>query len=509
MNKKIFLLFVTGFVIATSSFASTVKWLIKPQYDAIGYFSTSIFKCQTDGKWQLIDTKGDILLPYTFDSISDCIEGYALMLDKEGANYRIKGFFDENNRRFIPIYGNYYTGNYSFFSEGYVPVVDQKTSLLGYLNTDGEVVIPFKYHKARPFIKGLASVEPKQHKTVYIDKNGKVLTITGFTNGRIVIGSSFNQKGEALIASFGNNNAIINTKGVVVRQYEKKEGRIPVRKYDFAFDDSDTPQEPNRTLSLPFDKNITTFYVNGLVGYMKEDNTLVPAQFTQAGQFANGFAIASINNKFGVLSLVDGDISASLEGDDNVLKTGKESSKFVYTLKLPENLAQLVEVKFDNGDGVLRDITLEDNSYTFTPAVDKDVREVTVRAQVTLDCLLVWEDETTRSLNSIQLDISQPFCDTEYADGNDIVRVKTLITNKSEVAVNVSTYFSPKFAKESGNSLVSKAYSSAKIVPGEEKEFFVDLKIVEAEMVKVSVSVKANNKSYGEKSSTLELKPFY
>jgi len=509
MNKKLFLLLVSGLAIATSSFASTVKWLVKPQYDAIGYFSTSIFKCQTDGKWQLIDTKGEALLPNTFDSISDCIEGYALMLDKEGAKYRIKGFFDESNRRFIPVFGIYYTGNYSFFSEGYVPVMDSKTSLLGYLNTDGEVVIPFKYHQARPFIKGLASVEPKEHKTVYIDKNGKSLTITGFTKGRIVIGSSFNQNGEALIASFGNNNAIINTKGAVVRQYERRDGRIPIRKYDFAFDDSDTPQEPDQTLSLTFDKDITMFYDNGLVGYMREGSTLVPAQFTQAGQFANGFAIASINNRFGVLSLIDGDISATLEGDDNILKTGKDSSKFVYTLKLPENLAQLVEVKFDNGDGVLRDITLENNTYTFTPAVDKDVREVTVRAQVTLDCLLVWEDETTRSLNSIQLDISQPFCDTEYADGNDIVRVKTVVANKSEIAVIVSTYFSPKFAKESGNSLVSKAYSSAKIVPGEEKEFYVDLKIVEAETVKVAVSVKANNKSYGAKSSTLELKPFY
>ncbi len=509
MGKKIFLLFVTVSFFVTSAFASTVKWLIRPQYDAIGYFSTSIFKCQTDGKWQLIDTKGEILLPNTFDSITDCVEGYALMLDKDNGHYRIKGFFAENDRRFIPISGVYYTGCYSFFSEGYVSVVDSKTRLLGYLNTAGEVGVPFKYHQARPYIKGLASVEPKEHRTVYIDKNGETLTISGFSHNRIVIGSSFNQNGEALISSFGNDNVVINTKGVVIRQYERKAGRIPVRKYDFAFDDSDTPQEPEKEIFLAFDKSISTFYDDGLIGYMKEDNTLVPAQFTQAGQFANGFAIASINNKFGVLSLIDGDISATLEGDGNVIKAGKDPSKFVYTLKLPDNLAQLVEVKFDNGDGVLRDITLEGNSYTFTPAVDKDVKEVTVRAQVTLDCLLVWEDETTRSLNSIQLDISQPFCETDYADGNDIVRVKTLITNKSEVAVNVSTYFSPKFAKESGNSMASKAYSSAKIVPGEEKEFFVDLKIVEAETVKVAVSVKANNTSYGVKSSTLDLKPFY
>lgn len=509
MNRKIFLLFVLTNVFATTVSASTVKWLVMPKYDAIVHYNSSIFKCKTNGKWQLIDSKGTSLLPSTFDSITECTEGFALALDKENENYKIKGFFTESDHQFVPINGNYYTGVYSFFSEGYLPVADPTTKLFGYLNTEGDLVVPFRFQQARPFIKGLASVEPKERKTIYIDKSGKTLTISGFHHDKIIMGSSFNQNGEALIAYYDNDNAIINTNGVVVRKYKRKDGETPIRRHDFSFDDSGVPFYSKQEIPLAYDKSITTFSDNGLVGYIKDDNTLVPAQFTQAGDFANGHAIASINNKYGVLSLIEGDFSATLDGDSNVLKSGKEEPKFVYTLKLPESIAQLVEVKFDNGDGVLQDITLENNSYTFTPAVDKDAREVTIRAQVTLDCLLVWEDETTKSLNSIQLDIDQPFCDSDYADGNDIVRVKTIITNNSEIAVNVSTYFSPKFAKKSKNSMASKAYSSAKIAPGEKKEFFTDLKIIEAEKVKVSVSVKANGKHYVSKSSTLELKPFY
>lgn len=509
MNKKDFLLIVTMAFFNSSVFASTVKWLVKPEYDAITYYSTNIFKCKAKGKWQLIDSNGTPLLPSTFDSITVCTEGLALALDKEDENYKIKGIFSESDHQFNQINGSFYTGVYSFFSEGYLPVANPTTKLFGYIDTTGKVVIPFKFHQARPFIKGLASVEPKERKTMYIDKSGKALKINGFHHDKVVLGSSFNQDGEALITYYGDDNAIINTDGVVIRNYKRKDGAMPVRRYDFSFDDSGVPYDNTQEIPLIYDKNITTFSDNGFFGYVKDDNTLLPAQFTHAGEFANGHAIASINNKYGVLSLIEGEFLASLDGDTNVIGSEIKDQKFIYTLNLPESIAQLVEVKFDNGDGVLRDISLENNTYTFTPTVGKDVQEVTVRAQVILDCILVWEKETTKSLNSIQLDVDKPSCESEYADGNDIVRVKTTITNNSEIAVNVSTYFTPKFAKTSKNIRLSNAYSQAKIAPGKKKDFSVDLKVVEAETVKISVSVKANGKQYDTKSSTLELKPFY
>lgn len=509
MSRKLFLLLVMMSVFATTSLASTVKWLIKPEYDAISYFSENIFKCKSNGKCQLIDKAGTTLLPYAFDSITDCFGGYALALEKEGDNYKVKGFFGETNRQYIPVSGSYYTGAYSYFSEGYVSVADSKTRQFGYLDATGRVVIPFKYSKARPFIKGLASVEPKERKTIYIDKEGKRLRISGFQHDKIVIGSSFNQNGEAIIAYYGDENVVINTDGVVVRRYERKDGKSPIRSFDFAFDEDNTNYSPKQKITLSYDAGIATFVNNGLIGYKMGENTLTPAQFTNAGQFADGFAIASLNNKFGVLTVIDGDFEASLTGDNNVVKTGKATSTFKFTLSVPESIAKQVIVKFDNGDGTFQTISLENNSYSFTPSIEDGAQSFTVKAQALLDGLLLWEYETTQNLNNIQLDITAPYCDSEYADGNDIVRVKTVITNHSGVAVNVSTYFTTKFLKDSKNSMASKAYSSAKIAPGAAKEFYVDLKVVEAESVKVAVSVKANKNQYGVKSSTIEFKPFY
>lgn len=511
MSKKLFLLLVMMSVFDTTSLASTVKWLIKPEYDAVSYYSENIFKCKSNGKWQLIDKKGVTLLPYAVDSITDCFGGYSLALEKTGDKYKIKGFFGKSTLQYIPVSGSYYTGTYSYFSEGYVPVADTKTMLFGYLDATGREVIPFKYSQARPFIRGLASVEPAKTKrqTIYIDKNGKTLSISGFNHDKIIIGSSFNQNGEALIAYYGDENAVINTDGKVVRQYERKDGKSPIRSFDFAFDESKTNYYPKQEITLSYNAGITTFDNDGLIGYKMGENTLAPAQFTNAGRFADGFAVASVNNKYGVLTVIDGDFEASLNGDNNVVKTGKTSSTFNFTLSVPESIAKQVVVKFDNGDGTLHNISLENNSYSFTPSIEDGAQDFTVRAQVLLDGLLLWEYEITQNLNNIQLDITVPYCDSEYADGNDIVRVKTIITNNSELAVSVSAYFMAKFSKESKNSMASKAYSSAKIAPGAEKEFYVDLKVVEAETVKVTVSVKANKNQYGAKSSTIEFKPFY
>ena len=509
MNKRVFLLLAIVFVFDASAFASTVKWLVKPQYDTIGYFNTNIFKCKANGKWQLIDSKGVSLLPYAVDSITDCKEGYALVLEKVGDRFKIKGFFTESNRQFILINDSFYTGPYSYFSEGYLSVADPKTLNFGYLDVTGKVVIPFKYRQARPFIKGLASVElaKKKRQTIYIHKNGKPLSINH--SGSVVIGSSFNQNGEALVAYYDNDNAIINTRGEVIREYVKKGEKPPIRSYDFAFDESGTDYDPKQNINLSFDSSITTFSKNGLIGFKKEQDVLVPAQFTQAEPFANGCAIVSLNDKYGILSLMEGTFSASLNEDNSNRGAGKEPSKYVYTLSIPESINQQAEVKLDTGDGILRTISLENNTYRFSPAVEKDAQEFVFRAQVIVDGLLVLDDESTQSLNNIQLTIGQPFCVTEYADGNDIVRIRIMIANNSDLAISVSTYFSVKFAKDSNNSLASKTNSSAKIAPGTEKEFFVDLKVVEAESVKVSVSVRANKIQCGTKSSTFELKPFY
>lgn len=489
--------------------AETVKWLIKPEYDNISYFSETVFKCKKDGKCQLIGMDGKELLPDAVDSVTCFSEGYALALDKVGERYKVRGFLSEAGQKFHSCNHDYYTGDYPFFSEGLLPVAETPDGLYGYIDVNGRVVVPFKYRKARPFIQGWASVEPKQRRTVYIDRFGNILDISGFHHGEVVMGSNFNSSGHALIAYYGHEYAIINTKGDVLEKYERKGSKTPVRLYDFTFDENGDDYEPSSRVMPSYNGRFSVFFENGLCGYASGDKHIVPAQFTQAGLFANDCAIAAKGGNYGVLSLVKGDFSASLKEDSDKDRKSNEPAKYTYTIQMPSGVAQQAEVWFDAGDSNLRKVSLQKGSYTFTPLIEKDVREFTVRAQVLVDGLLLWNDEVTEGVSNVQLNIEPPFAVSEFANDKDIFTVKTIVTNESDSEASVSAYFMVKFAEGSKNSIASKVYSSAKIPAGEQKEFSVDLIVEETENVKVTVSISANKIRQGYKSSIIVVKPIY
>lgn len=511
MCKKnaLLLAFMAAFMMQVN--AETVKWLVMPEYNAISYFSETVFKCKKDGKCQLVGLDGEELLPYAVDSVTCYSEGYALALDKIGTRYKVIGFFSEMGQKFSSMDKDYYTGDYPFFSEGLLPVSESSDGLYGYIDVNGRIVVPFKYRKARPFIQGWASVEPPKRlrQNIYIDKNGNTLTIHGFHNGEIVIGSSFNEAGRALVAHYGNENAVIGTDGEMLGEYVRKGNKPPIRFYDFAFDENGDDYVPVLQVVPSFDSHFSVFSENGLYGYVSGEKQIVPAQFTQAGLFANGRAIVEKNGKYGVLSLVKGEFSSTLKSDNNNAKNGKEPAKYTYTLQIPSDISQQAEVRFDAGDGNLRPENFQKGAYTFIPLVENGAREFTIRAQVLVDGLLLWNDEITEGTNNVQLTIEPPFCVTEFANDKDIVTVKTVVTNDSDSEVFVSAYFSAKFAEGSKNTTASKVYSTAKIPSGEQKEFSVDLKVIESEDVKVVVSVSANKNKYGHKSSVIAVKKFF
>jgi hypothetical protein len=68
----------------------------------------------------------------------------------------------------------------SMFSEGLAAVQSFENNKLGYINKQGEVVIPFVWKKARDFQNGLALVTRSKKflwwdKWVYINKKGEIV----------------------------------------------------------------------------------------------------------------------------------------------------------------------------------------------------------------------------------------------------------------------------------------------------------------------------------------------
>ena len=117
MVRKLFcLLLIWVFFVPTGS-AQTVKWLVKPDYDAISFLNTYVFKCKKDNSIQLFNMNGKLLL--TADSITNYCEGNALVLKKSGKKYRITRIIDEYGE-YTEVEGDFFANQYSFFSQNFL-----------------------------------------------------------------------------------------------------------------------------------------------------------------------------------------------------------------------------------------------------------------------------------------------------------------------------------------------------------------------------------------------------
>ena len=397
MKNNLFLVLAFLCLPAISLVASTVTWLVPPQYDDISYYCNDVFKCVKNGKIQLIDIDGEILVSDA-DSVTTFNGGYALVLEKKGNAYRIKGLFGESRHDLIPVEDELYTTFYSYFSEGLVVVANARKEH-GYLNERGRVVIPCTYQKAYPFSHGWAVVvsgDARSRFARYVDRHNTPLAVD-FHRGELYQATTFNEDGLALVEYFKNgysDYAVINTNGNVVEKNYKLTGD-PTRKRDFAFVESDGYRETADTDDYPeplFDIDIEPFAEDGLWGYRDADGAvIVPAQFSYANDFADDCAIVALMGKYGVVSLIDGTFSAVIDGKDTVLKGGK-NSKCTFRLQVPEMIfPESLQVLFDDGSGVTRKVMLDNGAYSFVPAVDKKNKTCIIKAMVQNEGLILWE----------------------------------------------------------------------------------------------------------------------
>lgn len=509
MLRKTIILLLLWAAIVPIGFAQTINWLVQPKYDSITYLSESLYKCKLGKKIQLVNAKGRELLVPAADSVTNYCENYAIVLDKEGNKHKIRGVIDESGL-LTKVKGDYYTNNYSFFSGGFVSVVGQ-SGKAGYLDNNGNLAVPCQYRVARPFIQGWASVEPAKRKqqTLYIDSKGNSLKIKGFHDGKVVMGSSFNASGEALVTYYDNDNAVINTKGEVVRNYVRKENVVPIRSYDFSFDESEKNNIPISSIEIAFDAEPTPFLSGQLLGYKTADRIVALPQFSKAERFAGGSAIVCLNGKYGIVKLLDGSFSGEFIGEDLIVSKGKQAPNYTYNLVVPESMgSESLQVKFDIGDGIFHTVSMTNGKYEFTPAVgESDVCQM--RMEVLSEGLLLWADSLEKNVTNASLDISAPEAISERANERDELRISSIITNNSDSEVIVSGAFSAKFADGSNNKFGNKKSFWYKLAPNSQREIFADLIVVEEETVKMYISVTVNQKPYGTRSTVMQLKPFY
>ncbi|MCC6410811.1 MAG: WG repeat-containing protein, partial [Saprospiraceae bacterium] len=167
-------------------------------FDAAEHFSENMAAVQKDGKWGFINTQGQLVVPHKFIQANPFKNGRSAVLldtevaviDKTGNTMARSGvysntffttqthlfvqmeesivLFDDKGQRVKRL--NY--NDIGDFSDGLALVLTN--GMYGYMNTNGETVIPLKYAAATVFSEGLAAVQENETSAAYfIDKTGK------------------------------------------------------------------------------------------------------------------------------------------------------------------------------------------------------------------------------------------------------------------------------------------------------------------------------------------------
>lgn len=125
--------------------------VIPYKFDSGGLFSDGLADVYDEelNKWGFIDKNGDLVIPYKFDKIGIFSEGLCLVYDDEKQRYA----YINKNGEYITDYVFYPA---DVFSEGFAVV--SKGYGYGYIDKTGNLVVPYTFSDAKSFKEGLALV---------------------------------------------------------------------------------------------------------------------------------------------------------------------------------------------------------------------------------------------------------------------------------------------------------------------------------------------------------------
>ncbi len=331
MKKAISILFLlwAGLVAVQ---AQTARWLCKPEYTAIRYLGSGLFKVKgDDGKWGVLDRTGELTVPVAHDSITYLKDDRALLLDASGQG--LLGLIDGKGRQIRSFrQGEYYVpADYPYFNEHLLVVSapGEQYMYYGYLNDKGDLQIPLNYFYAAPFSEGKAMVHYTSNKFGLINTAGAPAVIDN--RGFFFMSSPVN--GEVLAVMNGRKGGVVsllridNGRFEQVRELENKV--IPQRSNDYRtlscqngksyfFDaqmrlthssgENFLSQPAGRLSGLPARRaagKLASFKENGAYGLNYAGAPLLPAQFREIPElYEDAFVLAvSQNGKTGILEI--------------------------------------------------------------------------------------------------------------------------------------------------------------------------------------------------------------
>lgn len=227
MNKKkiIIILAIIIFLVLLISLIIS-KYISKNENNnnsdnTINEETTCIVKKNEENKYGIVNSKGELIVPFIYNEGFDYNNGIAVLTNEKGSTYfnsdgKIIG--SENLALNGPV--NTYT------KEDYLAIKDAFSGLYGFIDQEGNLQIPFKWKDAYNFCNGLALVEDDSGVYV-IDLNGNIIinpeTLIEYESVKPLFIYNL------LIVSKGDDNyGVINTKGKEIIECEQGVNNIEI-----------------------------------------------------------------------------------------------------------------------------------------------------------------------------------------------------------------------------------------------------------------------------------------
>lgn len=483
--------------------AQTAKWLIKPKYNAITDFGNGMYKVKAGRYYGIIDSEGKTIVATSADSITTMTEEHALILQYDDEKYRLTGILNED-KTVLPINENWFVHDYPFFSEGKLPVYNEK-GLYGFIDPDGHVVIKFEYGTVRPFSEGWASVSKgksligkgvsflkktvnknSKDKVFYIDDQERVMNLHADI-GDIYTGTSF-KNGEALVIRSDNKHCIINTSGLLVR-IDNNVAMVFDEKYALKSPDDEVPDK--KTISMSFD-GPSTFAQNDLYGYKVGNKIILPAQFKEAEPFSKGLALVAVGKNWGVLQLVNDNFDCA-PVESSIASSENDSESIDYEVSVPTvwRDEELV-LTCTNPDGTEINCQRPGDANakrTFSFILKKGERQLSLRG----NDLTVWDSSMKTVVDKkqqgqyVSISIAQ---NSSKANAKDNAPVSVEVKNTGKETLDFTVTITGDGLKSITKNLSLKGNQSEKI-----STFFLSVTQEGSRMINVATSLTENTVS--------------
>lgn len=435
---KAVLLFLTGILAVNTGMAKSTEWLVTPQYDQMEVFTPELYKVVRNGKIGLINREGKIVLSPEYDEILDFYEGIAIICNYTSDGTLIKGTVNEDNK-INHCHGDYYLHkDYSFYSEGFIPVIDG-SGRCGYLDEKCRPAFKFSNNETRPFSEGYAAIGEGED-FHWLTTTGEEIYLT-LPNGSFPYGGTNFYNGIAYLwDEYGEDFYILDDSGEV----RKTKPRDLTVDFLYRVDSDQGTGVDYKKYSPRYDKTLKPSQKNGKWSYTDSKGILLSTyQYDGVDYFQGETAMAQVNGKWGLLQLVEDKSNFFTKTDNKThVFTSKNGSDCSFQLSIPDKWKDeelIVKLKDPETEETIHLIKKEDNVYAFNYQPDKSKTTVskTFVIDVLKDEVMIWQGEENYDFaQAIKLLTSLSV--KNKADSNNRCFVTATISNPSSIPVTTT-----------------------------------------------------------------------